>query len=296
VRLNRGGKLVLPFYARISSVAVDPIEKKPLYHYHPGSRVLSVGFVGCSLRCPFCQNHRISQVTTAPTEVISPAALVDMARSEGSFAIAYTYSEPLIHLEYVLDCAVRAREAGLRNILVTNGYLEPEPLLDALPLIDAANVDLKSFEPRFYSRELGGELESVKRFIAAACGSMALEVTTLVLPGKNDSPEEIDTVSRFLATLDRSLPYHLSAYTPRYRYTAPATSEAALNSLVEVARQHLDFVYAGNLGDRGSDTVCPGCGRPWIRRRGYRTEVVGLQGDGACAGCGRASGIQGLPV
>ena len=290
--------MTLPFYGRISSLGLDPIEKKPLYHYHPGAAILSVGFVGCSLHCPFCQNHRISQGTDAPTEELSPASLVATARREGSFGIAYTYSEPLIHLEYVLDCARAAREAGLKNVLVTNGYIEPGPLEEALPLIDAANVDLKSRQDVFYRKELGGALDPVLSFIRAAAGRMALEVTTLVIPGRNDTSEEIEEAAAFLADLDPEIPYHLSAYTPRYRYTAPPTPPGARVELAAVARRRLRHVYVGNVagaGAEGTDTRCPDCRAVWITRRGYATAVVGLRGS-KCAGCGRESAIRGRPV
>lgn len=274
-------------------MAVDPIEKKPLYHFYPGSSILSVGFVGCSLRCPFCQNHGISQSTSSPTDHIEPEDLVSAALRERSFGIAYTYSEPLIHFEYVLACSKAARAAGLKNVLVTNGYLNPEPLAEILTFTDAANVDLKSFQAGVYQQELGGSLEEVKRFIAKAAGHIALEVTTLVVPGMNDSEGEIEQSARFLASLDPLIPYHLSCYHPRYRASAPPTDPASVVRLAEVARRHLKHVYVGNVGTEETVTFCAGCGNALIRRRGYATRVTGIAA-GVCSRCGRDPRIPGL--
>jgi pyruvate formate lyase activating enzyme len=290
VRFNRSGELDIPFYGRISSVAVDPIEKKPLYHFHPGSRILSVGFVGCSFRCRFCQNHRISQGTDAETEYIEPEKLVRLAERERSFGIAYTYSEPLIHFEYIMDTARIARKRGIKNVLVSNGYIEEEPAEELIPLIDAANIDLKSADPEFYTTEVGGEMEAVKRFITQAAGRMSLEVTTLVIPTKNDAPEEIDSISRFLASLDPSIPLHLSCYYPQYRYTLPPTPPSTVKRLAETARKHLKFVYIGNVGMEETNTLCPSCGAVLVRRAGYSVSMEGLL-DGKCAGCGAPAPI-----
>jgi pyruvate formate lyase activating enzyme len=284
VRRNRAGSLELPFYGRLSSVAVDPIEKKPLYHYHPGESILSVGFVGCSFRCPFCQNYRISQDTSAPTQEMSPEELVALAQREGSFGIAYTYSEPLVHLEYVLETCRRARERGLANVLVSNGFVNPAPAEELLKVLDAANIDLKGYNPEFYRKLIGGELEEVKRFLAQARGRILLEVTTLVIPTRNDSPEEMEGIAAFLASLDPDIPLHLSAYYPQYRYTLPPTPPATLRVLAEVARRYLRYVYLGNVGPEPSDTLCRECGAALVRRRGYRVDATGLDGS-RCARC-----------
>jgi pyruvate formate lyase activating enzyme len=285
VRFNREGALAIPFYGRISSVSVDPIEKKPLYHFHPGARILSIGFVGCSFRCRFCQNHRISQSTDGETELLSPEDLVRLAERERSFGIAYTYSEPLIHFEYVMDCARLARKRGIKNVLVSNGYILEEPAEELIPFIDAANIDLKAADPEFYSTEVGGEMEAVQRFISQAAGRMSLEVTTLVIPTKNDAPEGIENISRFLAGLDPAIPYHLSCYYPQYKYTLPPTPPSTVNGLAEAARRHLRFVYVGNVGMEETNTYCPTCGALLVRRAGYSVSKPGLAG-GKCAGCG----------
>jgi pyruvate formate lyase activating enzyme len=292
VRRNQGGELTLPFYARISSIGLDPVEKKPLYHYYPGRQVLSVGFVGCSFRCPFCQNWQISQHTDIPARTLRPEELVELAVKEGSFGIAYTYSEPLIHLEYVLETARLARRRGIRNILVSNGYVNPEPAAELLEVLDAANIDLKAFRPQFYREEIGGKLEEVRRFLRQAAGKIALEVTTLVIPTRNDGVEEIEEAARFLAGLDPGIPYHLSGYYPSYRYRLPPTPTETLEALAEAARRHLKFVYIGNVHHQEINTHCPSCGHLLVRRQGYAVRVEGIE-DGRCRSCGLRVPIEG---
>lgn len=283
VRRNDDGRLTLPFYARASAVAMDPIEKKPLYHFHPGKPILSIGFVGCSLRCPFCQNYSISQSTKARTDEVSPQELVDVAKERGSFAIAYTYNEPTIHAEYVLETSRLAHKAGLKNVLVTAGYVNAGAAHDLLDLIDAANVDLKGFQPDFYRKELGAKLEPVKEFIREAARKIHVEVTSLIVPGKNDSDDEVEAMARFLADQSPDIPYHLSAYYPTYKYTRDATPPAEITHLKEVAERHLRYVYPGNI--RGeANTNCPSCGTVIVSRRGYATSTPGLS-KGRCTSC-----------
>jgi pyruvate formate lyase activating enzyme len=293
VRFNQGGRMALPFYGRISSLATDPIEKKPLYHFHPGSRILSAGLVGCSFRCGFCQNWHISQGTRAQTRYVPPGELVQMAVREGSFAIAYTYSEPLIHAEYLLDAARLAHAAGLKNVLVSNGFINPAPAEEMLDVMDAANIDLKAWDPEFYRTETGGSLEEVKRFICQAAGRIHLEVTTLVIPTKNDQPEQIEGIAGFLSSLDPGIPLHLSAYHPDFKYDVPETPPQAIRDLAETARRHLQFVYVGNLGAEETNTACSSCGGILVRRVGYSVSVLGIQ-HGKCAACGEPAPIVGV--
>lgn len=286
VRLNEAGRLVLPFAGLASAVAVDPIEKKPLYHFLPGSRVLSVGYLGCNMRCPFCQNHGISQSVDSPTEAVSPRGLVEAARRASCPSIAHTYSEPLVHAEFVAACMEEARAAGLFNVLVTNGQAQAEAARDVLGLCDAANVDLKAWDRSFYSGELGGDLDETLDFIRIAFGlGVRVEVTTLVIPGKNDDDAQIDGIASFIASLSPDIPYHLSAYRPMYRYAIPATPASAVRRLADVARARLRYVYAGNLGAEPSDTACRRCGATLVSRRGYAVDSRGIL-DGSCAACG----------
>jgi pyruvate formate lyase activating enzyme len=290
VRFNRGGTLEIPYYGMTSNVSMDPIEKKPLYHYHPGEQILSVGFVGCSFRCGFCQNWHISQGRDARTRYMSPRALVDSAKRERSFGIAYTYSEPTIHAEYVVDTAALARSEGLKNVLVSNGFLKEAPAAEVLALMDAADIDLKGFNDSFYREATGGRLKEVQRFISQAARATHLELTTLVIPGRNDSPGEIEEMAAWIAGLRKDIPLHLSAYHPEYKYTIPTTSAASLHELAVVARKHLTYVYVGNVSSEGSQTMCTGCGNVLVQRRAWSVQTSGLRGS-VCAKCGLASPI-----
>lgn len=293
VRQNKEGTLRLPFYGECTAVNVDPIEKKPLYHFYPGKKILSLGFAGCSFRCPFCQNYSISQFTDAPTKYLSPEDAVTTALDRDSFGIAYTYSEPTVHFEYCLDTSKLAEEKGIKNVLVTNGYLNEEPAHELLEHIDAANVDLKSFNSEFYKKEIGGKLEPVLEFIRIAAVKTSLEITTLIIPGKNDSREEMGEIASFIASLDRTIPLHLSCYYPTYKYTIPPTEEALVIELAEVAKQHLDYVYLGNVRSVETNTYCPECGALLIRRRGYKVSLPGTE-NGTCGSCGRHLTIPGV--
>lgn len=250
-RANRHGAIVSLNYGKITSIALDPIEKKPLLHFHPGRPILSVGSFGCNLRCPFCQNHDISMAgpDTRPVIELSPEQLVRKAESlktVGNIGLAYTYNEPLVGYEYVWDCSTLIRKRGMANVLVTNGTIEEKPWKDLLPLIDAANIDLKAFTCEGY-RRLGGDLESVKRSIALASEVCHVEVTTLIVPGENDSEEEIRSIAEWLAGLDRNIPLHLSRFFPRYHMTdRPPTPVRTVYRLADVAREYLTNVYTGN--------------------------------------------------
>ena len=232
-------------------MALDPIEKKPLARYRPGTRILSVGSYGCNLNCPFCQNHSISMATeeSAETVFVPPEALVQKALElvpRGNIGIAYTYNEPLISYEYVTDCARLAHENGLINVLVTNGNICEEPLRELLPLIDAMNIDLKGFTDDFY-KKLHGDLETVKQTISAASESCHVEVTTLIIPEENDGPAEMEDLSAWLAGINADIPLHISRFFPRYRYGNKCpTPVDTVYSLAEVARRHLRYVYTGN--------------------------------------------------
>lgn len=276
VRQNQDGELSLPYYGKVSAVAMDPIEKKPLYHFYPGTQILSVGFLGCNLHCPFCQNFRISQGTAAATEDLSPEALVELAASRGSFGIAYTYNEPVIHAEYILESARLARARGLKNVLVTAAFLEEESAKDIFGAMDAANIDLKGYNEEFYRKEIGGRLDAVLRSIRIAAERCHVEVTTLVIPGRTDSPEQLDAITGFVAGISRDIPFHLSAYYPTYHYTAPATPPEVLLDRAAAASEKLRYVYTGNIA-ADNDTTCHNCGAPLITRRGYRIRIGELR-------------------
>ncbi|GHV21158.1 AmmeMemoRadiSam system radical SAM enzyme [Planctomycetales bacterium] len=289
-RVNRGGKIVSLTYGQICSLAVDPIEKKPLYHFYPGEKILSLGAWGCNLHCEFCQNWDISQ-QEAPAQNLSPAQAVALARRENVKMLAYTYNEPYVNFEYVCDCCAAARDAGLRNVLVTNGYYLPAPAEKLLALTDALNIDLKAFADDFYRRVCGGTLAPVLATIEQALRKNChVEITTLLIDGENDAPAMLAREAEWLARYGgANLPTHLSAYFPRYRFTAPATTAANLQRAREIFAARLTHVYLGNLGGE-QNTYCPHCQNLLVRRRGYQTAVVGLAA-GACARCRAPSGI-----
>lgn len=293
IRQNREGALEASAYGQLVSMAMDPIEKKPLYHFHPGSHILSTGPNGCNLSCQFCQNWEISQ-TEIPTANVSPEELVQAARSHQSIGIAYTYTEPLVWFEYLMDVCSLAREAGLANVLVTNGYVNPGPLEELLPLVDAMNIDLKSMDPDFYRAVCGGELAPVLATIEKAHGRCLVELTNLVIPGLNDSPGQQQALIDWVASLDPGIPLHLSRYFPQYKMRRPATPETTLIEFANRARERLHYVYVGNirLPDM-ADTRCPGCGRVLVDRQGYQVRVPGIE-RGACRNCGRQAYIVGI--
>lgn len=249
-RGNRGGAIVPLNYGRLTALSLDPIEKKPLRRFYPGSRILSVGSFGCNLHCPFCQNAGIaaagaeSETWDCPPETLVREAL--RLRAQGNIGVAYTYNEPLVGYEYVRDCASLVRRAGMVNVLVTNGTAEEKPWRALLPLLDAVNIDLKGFSETWY-RHLGGDLETVKRSIALAAASCHVEVTTLVVPGENDSEEEMRALSAWLASVDPAIPLHVSRFFPRHHMQdRPPTPVSTVYRLAEVARAQLRYVYTGN--------------------------------------------------
>lgn len=249
-RANREGTIVPLHYGKLTALALDPIEKKPLRRFYPGSRILSVGSFGCNLHCPFCQN---AEIATAGAEIATrdctPNQLVREAlrlRGEGNIGVAYTYNEPLVGYEYVRDCSKRVRQAGMFNIVVTNGTIEMAPWQALLPLLDAVNIDLKGFTEVWY-RQLGGDLETVKRSIAIATEVCHVEVTTLIVPGENDGEEEMRALSAWLASINPEIPLHVSRFFPRHRMRdRPLTPVQTVYHLAEVAREELSYVYTGN--------------------------------------------------
>lgn len=254
-RKNEGGEIICDNYGLITSIALDPIEKKPLRDFHSGSMILSVGSYGCNLRCPFCQNHEISMADRGgpETEYVSPRQLADTAltwkeqKRAGNIGVAYTYNEPLVGWEYVRDTARLVREYGMVNVLVTNGTASQKVLEELLPWIDAMNIDLKGFREEYY-RKLGGDLETVKAFITRAAESCHVELTTLIVPGENDSPEEMGAQAKWIAGLNPAIPLHITRFFPRYRMKdREATDVDQLYRLAGIAGRYLERVYVGNV-------------------------------------------------
>ncbi len=285
-RKNEGGILYAINYGRLVSLAMDPIEKKPLYHFHPGTQILSTGPNGCNMSCQHCQNWSISQ-KKSPTGYVSPEDLVKVALKENSVGIAYTYTEPLIWYEYVLDTATKAKENNLTNVLVTNGYINEEPLGKLLPYIDAMNIDLKSMEEDFYRKVCKGRLSHVLRTIELCYQTRVhVEITNLLIPTLNDSDEQIQRLVDFVANLSDRIPLHFSRYFPAYKMDLPATPLETLQKAFLLGKRRLKYVYVGNAYiPNTSNTYCAECNQLLIRRDGYYTSVVGIQ-EKKCKKCG----------
>jgi pyruvate formate lyase activating enzyme len=296
VRENRDGSLVTLVYGRAVAANVDPIEKKPLFHVYPGSAAYSIATLGCNFHCLHCQNWSISQAVgparPIPSFALSPRRVVDAALASGSRSIAYTYTEPTVFIEYVLETARLAREAGLANLLVTNGYQTPEALDLLAPLVAAANVDLKSFDDRFYRRVCGARLAPILETLAGMRErGIWLEVTTLLIPGLNDDPAALAALARWVATeLGPETPWHVSRFFPTYRLTdLDPTPVATIERAVEIGRAAgLKHVYSGNVSDGDENTRCAGCGETLIRRHGFSARPTAALTEGRCARCGRA--------
>jgi len=294
VRENRGGVYYTLVYERPCSVHTDPIEKKPLYHYHPGSRAFSLATAGCNMNCKYCQNWEISQVR--PEQVrsheMSARECVRQARLSGARSIAYTYTEPVVFWEYMRDIAAAGRSQGVPSVMISAGYVEQQPLRDLLPLLDAVKIDLKAFSNDFYRTVCRGELGPVLETLRTIKGSgVWLELVYLVLPTMNDDPAEVAALCQWIRSeLGPEVPIHFTRFHPVYLMkNLPPTPVSTLERLHGIARaQGLFFSYVGNVpGHPAEHTFCPGCGKLLVRRTGYNVRTEGLK-DGKCAGCGRA--------
>lgn len=275
-------------YGHPVALHVDPIEKKPLYHVLPGSKSFSLGTVGCNFRCPFCQNWQISQNHSVDeTRFVSPEQIVSMALEQGCASIAYTYNEPTVFYPYAHDIAVLAKAQGLRNLMITNGFESDETIADMRGLFDAANVDLKSFNPRYYKKELGGDLERIKQnLVAMKRAGIWVEVTTLIVPTHNDTDEELGAIARFIADeLGAHTPWHVSAFHPDYKVLdVQSTPQATIERAQAIAKAAgLHYCYGGNT-PVPQQTRCTSCGTLLIERQGMRT-VFNALNQGGCPHC-----------
>ena len=250
-RSNIDGKVASINYGEITSIALDPVEKKPLRRFYPSSNILSVGSFGCNLKCTFCQNHEISMAkkNEIKTQHVTPENLVQIAldlKPRGNLGIAYTYNEPLVGYEYVRDCAMLAKKHQLKNVVVTNGSFNEEVLNEIIPYIDAFNIDLKGFSDEFY-KSIGGDFETVKNFIKSAQSQAHIEITTLIIPDENDSEEEIINLTDFIASIDENIPLHISRFFPNYKMKQKSPTEIKkIYGLANIAKKKLKYVYEGN--------------------------------------------------
>ena len=309
VRVNKGGKLYSLVYGKASAVHIDPVEKKPLYHFLPGSEIFSLGTVGCNFGCSFCQNWNISQVTrdlrkklakekrfgdielemTGFGYALPPDRIVEICKGKKLPAIAYTYNEPVIFFDYLFDTARLAHSEGIRSVFVSNGYESVEAMELMHPYLAAMNIDLKSFSDMFYTRLCKAKLQPVLDTISYVHAlGIWLEITTLVIPGQNDSDEELNQIAEFIASVDTNIPWHVSAFYPGYQMkdTKP-TPAATLSRAYDIGKRNgIKYMYTGNIvDDKRSCTYCPGCGKTLVRRSGYRTEITASFRNGMCTNC-----------
>jgi len=287
-RKNANGKLLSLTYEKFTSIAFDPIEKKPLYHFYPGSEILSVGTFGCNFSCPWCQNFEISQSDgNILIREVKIADLISFALRNNSIGIAYTYNEPLINYEFVLECSKEFKKHNLKNILVTNGYINEKPLYELIPHIDAANIDLKSFNNDFYKKYCGGKIGPVLRTIEILKKEKKhIEITLLVIPKLNDSVEEFKDMVDFIWSLSPDIPFHLSRYYPSFKFEKEPTSLKILYSLRDIAIKKLKYVYLGNVWEENtSNSYCPNCKSILVERIGYNVKIINLN-HGYCKNCG----------
>ncbi len=292
VRKNINGVLYSLVYGKIIAENSDPIEKKPLFHFLPGSYSLSIATVGCNFKCFFCQNYSISQVPCDLNKIegveIPPEDIVSRALANGDKSISYTYTEPTVFFEYAYDTARLASAKGLKNVFVTNGFMSKKCLLMIEPYLDAANIDLKSFSDKTYKNKIGGKLKPVlKNIVLMKDLGIWIEVTTLVIPGINDSEDELRKIAEFLAGVDKTIPWHLSAYYPQYKSNIPPTGIEKIADAISIGRNAgLKYVYGGNiLGSDYENTYCAKCGNLLIKRTGFSVSDNNIE-NGSCIKCG----------
>lgn len=288
VNKNTGHAIECLVYGYPSALNVDPVEKKPLFHFLPGSKILSLGTVGCNFHCDFCQNWGISQEHRIDTSTyFSPERLVQLALEQGAPSIAYTYNEPTIFYPYARDIALEGQKHGLKNVYVSNGYESKEVIEDMEGIIDGINIDLKAYDEKYYKKNLGGDLNKVLANIEHfAQKKIWMEITTLVVPTQNDSDEELNKIASFLANINPSIPWHISAFHPDYkRLDLPRTSLESLDRAYQIGKSHgLKYIYQGNIA-KGIDTHCSACGSVLIERDSFRHSTSHLVGN-QCPDCG----------
>ncbi|WHH59330.1 AmmeMemoRadiSam system radical SAM enzyme [Petroclostridium sp. X23] len=286
VRTNKEGVLKTINYGEITAIAVDPIEKKPLYHFKPTKNILSVGSFGCNFSCGFCQNYSIAHYRSESEYVSCDQLIEKCVNLTNNTGIAFTYNEPSIWYEYVYETSKKLKEGytDLNVVLVTNGYIETEPLLKLLPYVDAMNIDLKSFEPDYYKKICSGNFKAVLDTIQQSYRRCHMEITTLLVNGLNDSEKEVEKIASYLGNLDKDIPLHLSRYFPTYKMDRPPTEIDVMLRAKDVAEKYLNYVYLGNIADVDNSTYCPQCGELIIERNGFSSKV--LVSRPACPECG----------
>ncbi len=289
VRKNLNGKLGTLNYGKVTASSLDPIEKKPLYHFHPGDKIFSIGSFGCNLKCSFCQNHSIAHgmpeyIQTTPQRI----ATVPKEQEE-NIGVAYTYNEPSIWYEFILDTSKLVKEQGKKNVIVSNGYINREPLLKLIPFIDAMNIDLKAFSNGFYNDICEGVQSPVLETILTAKKYCHIEITTLLIEGLNTKRDEIVKLCKWIASIDKDIPLHLSRYYPRYKMKIAPTPVETIINLHDIAEKYLNYVYIGNVNGIDNNTYCPNC-KKLIVSRDLEVNIENLKNN-TCNNCGKVIGI-----
>jgi pyruvate formate lyase activating enzyme len=291
VRKNSGNSIDLLTYGVLSGYSLDPLEKKPLYHFYPGYNILSIGSYGCNMRCDFCQNYHISQYvpSVSSTRTGIEKIINDSFSGLKNVGVAFTYNEPVIWYEFIKDVALEVQKEGLKTALVSNGFVNMDPLNEIINFTDAFNIDLKAFNNDFYRKLTGADIEPVKNTLKQIVRSgKHLEITTLIIPGQNDDEQEMKYQVEWIAgELGKNVPLHLSRYFPMFQREDPSTPLDTLERLFSIASERLDYVYMGNaVSHKGQDTYCPSCGNAVTKRSGYRIHLQNLSDKGGCSKCG----------
>jgi len=280
-RKNISGILYAINYGETITISIDPMEKKPLYHFHPGKSILSIGPNSCNFSCKFCQNYQSSQLKI-PTKTINPPELVELCRSHNCNFVAFTYTEPTTWFEFILDASKLLKENNIKTVMVTNGFINQKPLSELLPYIDAMNIDLKAFDDKFYKTICNGSLQPVLETIKTASKQCHIEITNLIITDENDSEKQINDLVDFVEDVNPNIPLHFSRYYPTYKMENPPTSVSTLEMAKKIAEKKLNFVYLGNIVTE-RNTQCPNCDHLLIRRDyPLQNNIV----DGKCPSCG----------
>lgn len=283
IRVNREHHLIASMYARLTACAIDPIEKKPLFHVKPGESILSIGSAGCNFECRFCQNWNIAQMIP-DTTIMTPVQVAEQAVKANCCGVAYTYNEPVINLEYVVDCAQEVKKRHLINVMVSNGYINPQPLEELIPWIDAWNIDLKSMSDSFYQEVCNGRLRPVMKSIERIAAASHVELTHLMVNDPRQNLDQIRSLIDWIVSVSPSIPLHLSRYFPQYKFQAEETDLELMQAAYRLAKEKLKWVYLGNVHFQADHTYCPNCQSLLIERYGYQVEKINLNNN-RCSNC-----------
>jgi len=282
-RIRKNDKIIPIFYGKPSGISIDPIEKKPLYHFFPGTKILSIGFLGCNLKCQFCQNYEISQTNDKVTYSLSPNELLSLMQEKNINNLAFTYNEPIINFEYIFDVFKLTKKKNYKNVLVTNGYINKEPLNEILKYTDALNIDLKFFSNESYKKYTGGYLDIVLDTIKICFEQKKhIEITTLIIPELNTDEKLIENIIKKLSEISPDIPYHLSRYFPAYKLDLPPTGIKQLEKIKQLFQKYFNYVYTGNVMNK-QNTYCPYCQNLLIERDIYKTKIYNF--TNVCSNC-----------